>query len=152
MSLISDTERKAFFQEVDEASQRATWCAVATVAEGEPRVRMVHPTWEGETLWFATGTRSPKVRQMQANPVVDIQYQVGPPTFTHILVRGRARIVSSLTEKKRVWDVIDYDLSQFWSDGPEDPNYSPVEITPTRVEYSNMFGGLEKRVWRSTGA
>ena len=62
----------ALVGEVDEASQKATWCAVATVADGEPRVRMVHPTWEGETLWFATGATSPKVRQMQANAIVDI--------------------------------------------------------------------------------
>ena len=149
MSRMSDSERKAFFQAVDEASQQAIWCAVATVAKGEPRVRMVHPTWEGETLWFATGTNSPKVQQMQANPVVDIQYQVGPPTFTHILVRGTAEIVADPNEKKRVWDVIDYDLSQFWSAGPEDPNYAPIRITPTRVELSGMFGSADKRVWRA---
>ncbi len=149
MALITDSERETFFREVDEASQKATWCAVATVANGEPRVRMVHPTWEGETLWFATGATSPKVRQMQANAIVDIQYQVGPPTFTHILVRGPAEIVSDPAEKKRVWDVIDYDLSQFWSGGPEDPGYAPIKITPTRVELSGMFGSADKRVYRA---
>ena len=76
---------------------------MATVAEGAPRVRMVHPTWEGETLWFATGASPPKVRQMQANPIVDTQHQLGPPTFTHVRVRGRAPIVRELAEKKRVW-------------------------------------------------
>ena len=149
MAVVPDSERKAFFQAVDEASQKATWCAVATVANGEPRVRMVHPTWEGETLWFATGAGSPKVQQMQANPVVDIQYQVGPPTFTHILVRGTAEVVTDPNEKKRVWDVIDYDLSQFWSAGPEDPGYAPIRITPRRVELSEMFGSANKRVWRA---
>ncbi len=149
MPLITDSEREAFFREVDEASQKATWCAVATVADGEPRVRMVHPTWEGETLWFATGATSPKVRQMQANSIVDIQYQVGPPTFTHILVRGPVEIIEDPAEKKRVWDVIDYDLSQFWSGGPEDPGYAPIKITPARVELSEMFGSANKRVYRA---
>jgi len=149
MALIRDSERQAFLQAVDEASQQATWCAVATVANGEPRVRMVHPTWEGETLWFATGAHSPKVQQMQANPVVDIQYQVGPPSFTHVLVRGTAQIVTDPAEKKRVWDVIDYDLSQFWSAGPEDPNYAPVRVAPARVELSEMFGSTNKRVYRA---
>ena len=37
MSRMSDSERKAFFQAVDEASQQATWCAVATVAKGDKR-------------------------------------------------------------------------------------------------------------------
>ena len=149
MSAMTAEEREAFFRDVDEASQKAIWCAVATVANGEPRVRMVHPTWEGETLWFATGARSPKVRQLAANPVVDIQYQVGPPTFTHILVRGTAEVVSDPNEKKRVWDVIDYDLSQFWSGGPEDAGYAPIKITPARVELSGMFGSANKRVYRA---
>ena len=149
MSLVSDSEREAFFQEVDKASQQATWCALATVSQGEPRVRMVHPSWEGETLWFATGANSAKIGQLKANPLVDIQYQVGPPQFTHVLVRGRAEIVDDPAEKKRVWDVIDYDLSQFWSEGFEDPNYAPVRIIPQRVELSNMFGSTDKRVYRA---
>jgi general stress protein 26 len=47
-----------------------------------------------------------------------------------------------------VWDVIDYDLSQFWSGGPDDPNYTLVRVAPERVELSKMFGSTDKRVWR----
>jgi general stress protein 26 len=64
-------------------------------------------------------------------------------------VRGPAEIVSDPAEKKRVWDVIDYDLSQFWAGGPEDPGYAPIKITPTRVELSGMFGSADKRVYRA---
>jgi general stress protein 26 len=108
----------------------------------------VHPTWEGETLWFATVTGSPKARQLAANPAVDIQYQVSAPDFVHVLVRGRASIVPDAAEKKRVWDVIDYDLSQFWPGGPTDPNYTLVRVEPSRVELSKMFGMQDKRIWR----
>ncbi len=110
---------------------------------------MVHPTWEGETLWFATGTTSPKMKHIQQDPRVDLQFQVAPPDFVHILVRGEAEIISDEAEKKRVWDVIDYDLSQFWAGGPTDPNYTPIRIAPTRVELSKMFGSMEQRVWRA---
>jgi general stress protein 26 len=109
---------------------------------------MVHPTFEGETLWFATGTSSPKIAQLHADPRVDLQFQVAPPDFVHLLVRGNAVIIDDEAEKKRVWDVIDYDLSQFWSGGPTDPEYTPVRIDPTRVELSKMFGSMDKRVWR----
>lgn len=146
---VTQNDRKEFFEAIDAASKTAIWCAVATVAGNEPRVRMVHPTWEGETLWFATGTGSPKHQQMEANPSVDVQFQVAPPDFVHILVRGRAEIVSDEVEKKRVWDVIDYDLSQFWSGGPSDPGYTLVRVTPSRVELSKMFGSMDKRIWRS---
>lgn len=149
MTDVADSDRESFFAEVDEASKKAVWCALATSTPEGPRVRIVHPTWEGETLWFATDTTSPKARQMATDPRVDVQFQVAPPDFVHVMVRGRAELVSDEAEKKRVWDVIDYDLGQFWSGGPSDPSYTPVRITPTRVELSRMFGSLDKRVWRA---
>ena len=60
MANVSDAERESFFQDVDAACRTAVWAAVSTVRDGEPRVRLVHPTWEGETLWFATDPKSPK--------------------------------------------------------------------------------------------
>ena len=149
MADVSDSERAAFFADVEEATQKAIWCAIATSSKNGPRVRMVHATWEGETLWFATGTTSPKMKQIQQDPRIDLQFQVAPPDFVHVLVRGEAEIISDEAEKKRVWDVIDYDLSQFWSGGPTDPNYTPIRIAPTRVELSKMFGSMEQRVWRA---
>lgn len=149
MSVVSESDRAEFFRAVAEASRRAIWCAIATNSSGGARVRIVHPTWEGETLWFATDTRSPKVRHIEKDPRVDLQYQVSPPDFVHVLVRGVAKIVKDETEKRRVWDVIDYDLSQFWSGGPGDPSYTLVRIDPQRVELSKMFGSVDKRVFHA---
>ena len=147
---VAQNERKEFFEAIEAASKTAIWCAVATVSGNQARVRIVHPTWEGETLWFATGAGSPKHQQIQSNSSVDVQFQVAPPDFVHILVRGQAEIIGDEAEKKRVWDVIDYDLSQFWSGGPTDPNYALVKVTPERVELSKMFGAIDKRVWRNS--
>ncbi len=149
MADVSDTDRAAFLSDVEEATKKAIWCAIATHSKNGPRVRIVHPTWEGETLWFATGTTSPKAKHIQQDPRVDLQFQVAPPDFVHILVRGEAEIIGDESEKKRVWDVLDYDLSQFWSGGPTDPNYSAVSIAPTRIELSKMFGTTEQRIWRA---
>ncbi len=149
MAISSDArERRAFFDDVEAASKKAIWCALATLDGDAPRVRIVHPTWEGEKLWFATGASSAKIRQLRANPNVDIQFQVGAPDFVHVMVRGKAEVVTDAAEKKRVWDVIDYDLSAFWQGGPEDPEYVPVRIDPERVEHSKMFGAQERRVFR----
>jgi len=149
MSQIQDDERAKFFEEVDAACRKAVWCAVATVRGDEPRVRLVHPTWEGDTLWFATDPSSPKARQIQANPLVDIQYQVAPPDFVHVMVRGRAEILTDDATRKHVWEVLDYDLSQFWPDGPGAEGYAAVRIEPTRVELAGMFGSQNPRVWRA---
>lgn len=149
MSSVDESDRAAFFSAVDEACKKAVWCAIATVEGDQPRVRIVHPTWEGETLWFATGPTSPKAKQLRRNPHVDIQYQVAPPDFVHVMVRGTAELVTDDATKKQAWDAIDYDLTQFGSSGPEDPNFLPIRITPTRVELSEMFGSTNKRVWRA---
>lgn len=149
MTSVSDTEKEQFFAEVDAACKKAVWCAIATVHGDQPRVRVVHPTWDGDVLWFATGPESPKANHLRANPHVDIQYQVAPPDFVHVMVRGTAELTIDQVAKNHAWDAIDYDLTQFGSTGPEDPNFMPVKITPTRVELSEMFGSTNKRVWRA---
>jgi general stress protein 26 len=148
MARIPESDRNAFFQEVNDAAKQAIWCALATSSKDGPHVRMVHPTFEGETLWICTGTDSPKVHQLRSDPRVDVQFQVAPPDFVHLLVRGSAELIDDENEKKRVWDVMDYDLSQFWNGGPSDPGFTPLRITPQRVELSKMFGSMDKRVWR----
>ncbi len=147
--MITPEEKDNFFSQVNEASQQAVWCAIATVDADRPRVRIIHPTWEADRLWFATGPDSPKAKQLRANPQVDIQYQVAPPNFVHIMVRGIAELVSDRDARHHAWDVIDYDLTQFGSTGPDDPNFQPVRIVPTRVELSEMFGSMNKRIWRA---
>ena len=150
---IPAAEREAFFADVDTACKKAIWCALATVtttaAGAQPRVRIVHPTWEGDTLWVATAPQSPKALQVRDNPFVDIQYQVAPPEFVHVMVRGRAELITDQPTRTRAWNAIDYDLTQFGSANAEDPNFQPIRVTPTRVELSEMFGSMNKRVWRA---
>ncbi|SVD41250.1 uncharacterized protein METZ01_LOCUS394104 [marine metagenome] len=148
--MVAADEKDEFFSQVNEACKKAVWCAIATVDGDKPRVRIVHPTWEGDSLWFATGPESPKANQLRDNPQVDIQYQVAPPDFIHVMVRGTAELVTDQETKNRAWGVIDYDLTQFGSTGPDDPNFQPVRINPSRVELSEMFGSMNRRVWRAT--
>ncbi len=150
MTTVTASEKTQFFTDVDAACKKAVWCAVATVDNDQPRVRIVHPTWDGDTLWFATGPESPKAKQLRANPHVDVQYQVAPPDFIHVMVRGIAELVTDPDTRNHAWETIDYDLTQFGSTGPEDPNFLPVKITPVRVELSEMFGSMNKRIWRAS--
>ena len=149
MSNMNVNDETDFFAAVDAACKRAIWCALATVDGNQPRVRMVHPTWDGRVLWFASAPQSPKACQLRANPQVDIQYQVAPPDFIHVMVRGVAELCTSVADRQRAWESIDYDLTQFGSTGPDDPNFLPIRITPVRVELSEMFGSMNKKVWRA---
>ena len=148
MTKVTDADKDQFFADVAAASARAVWAAVATQADDGPRVRMVHPTWEGDVLWFATSKASLKAAQLRANPRLDIQYQVAPPDFVHIMVRGSAELLDDPESRRHAWDVLDYDLAEFWPSGVDDPDYVAVKITPERVELSGMFGTVNKRVWR----
>ena len=65
------------------------------------------------------------------------------------MVRGTAELITDQPTKDHAWDAIDYDLTQFGSTGSEDPNFLPIKITPSRVELSEMFGSMNKRVWRA---
>lgn len=149
MTLIADQDTDVFFRDVEAAAKKAVWCALATVSNNEARVRMVHPTWEGDILWIATGPDSAKVREIQHNGAVDIQFQVAPDDFVHLLVRGHASVLTDQPTKARIWNVMDYDLAQFWPDGPTSPDYCVVKVQPVRVELSQMFGTMNKRVWRA---
>lgn len=149
MSKVTEQEAAGFFADVDAASQKAIWAAVATVADGEPRVRMVHPTWEGQVLWIATSKKSPKAAQLAATPVIDIQYQVTQPEFVHILVRGSVELLDDAESRAHCWQVMDYDLADFWPEGQDSADFLPVKITPQRVELSEMFGMMNKRVWQA---
>jgi general stress protein 26 len=149
MADVTPAEKDAFFEEVGKASAAAVWSAWATQSKTGPRVRMVHPTWEGDVLWLATGPSTPKAKQMANNPVVDVQWQVSPPNFIHIMCRGTAELIMDDTIRAHAWDALDYDLKDFFPGGPTDPNYVAVKVTPTRVELSEMFGSVNQRIWRA---
>ena len=149
MTDVSVAEKDAFFEEVGKASAAAVWSAWATQSQNGPRVRMVHPTWERDVLWLATGLNTPKAKQMASNPLVDVQWQVSPPDFIHIMCRGSVELLMDNASRAHAWEAIDYDLDDFFPGGPTDPNFVAVKLTPTRVESSEMFGSVNRRVWRA---
>jgi general stress protein 26 len=149
MTVIDSSAKDAFFRDVEAAAKQSIWCALATVAGDQPRVRMVHPTFEGDTLWIATGPETAKAREIAANSAVDLQYQVAPDNFVHLLIRGTATVLTDQATKERIWDVMDYDLNQFWPGGPGSDGYCVIKVQPSRVELSEMFGSQNKRVWKA---
>ena len=143
----------AFWDKVHQIASKAVWAYLATVDGDQPRVRVVHPAWEGHKLWVATGPESPKVRQIKRNPRVELFYQVGPD-FQHLTVTGEARFVEDQAEKNRIWNgkVFDYELSQFWPEGPTARNFGLLLVTPGRVELTSLTAaarGQKPEVWRA---
>jgi general stress protein 26 len=144
-----------FWNKVHAAASKATWAYLATTVGSQPKVRVVHPAFEGERVWVATGRGSAKARQIAKNSNVELFYQIGAE-MVHLTVTGKARFVEDMAEKKRIWNgkVFDYDLSQFWPAGPEADDFGLMLITPARIELtslSEMTTGKKPEVWRSAG-
>ena len=143
-----------FWDKVHATAAKATWAYLATAKGSQPKVRVVHPAFEGERVWIATGRGSAKARQVAKNSNVELFYQIGAE-MVHLTVTGKATFVDDPAEKKRIWDakVFDYDLSQFWPGGPESKDFGLMLITPDRVELTSlpeMTTGKKPEVWRAS--
>jgi general stress protein 26 len=140
-------------QKFHDAAKKATWAYLATSVGDQPKVRVVHPAFEGERVWIATGRSSPKAAQIEKNPRVELFYQVGPE-FVHLTVTGQAHFIDDAAEKKRVWEgkVFDYDLAQFWPGGFQAPDFGLLEVTPSRIQLTSMMDlmqGKKPLTWRA---
>jgi general stress protein 26 len=141
-----------FWEKAHAVAAKATWAYLATAKSDQPKVRVVHPAFEGERVWVATGRTSAKAGHIEKNPKVELFYQLGPEMI-HLTVTGKARFVEDLAEKKRIWNgkVFDYDLAQFWPSGPESKDFGLMLIEPERVELTSlgeMTAGKPAEVWR----
>src|SRR3984885_15454291 len=148
---MSDAET---LQKFHEGAKKATWAYLATNKGDQPKVRVVHPAFEGERVWVATGRASAKAGHIDQNPKVELFYQIGAD-MVHLTVTGHAKFVEDTAEKKRIWNgkVFDYDLSQFWPGGPESKDFGLMLIEPARVELTSlpeMSTGKKPEVWRSS--
>jgi general stress protein 26 len=148
-ALVNDKE---FWAKAHEVARKATWAYLATANGDQPKVRVVHPALEGERVWIATGRSSTKAAHVANNPKVELFYQVGTD-FVHLTVTGDAKFVDDVSEKKRIWDgkVFDYELAQFWPDGPTSKAFGLLLIEPRRVELTSLGDlsqGVKPQVWR----
>lgn len=143
----------ATLEKFHEAAKKAIWAYLATASGDQPKVRVVHPAFEGDKVWIATGRTSAKGKHIAKNPKVELFYQAGPE-FVHLTVTGTATFVDDPAEKKRVWEgkVFDYELAQFWPGGHQSPDFGLLLVTPSRIELTGMMEmmqGKKPLVWRA---
>lgn len=144
-------------QEFSDRVSRIVWCTMTTVDRSDrPRARIIHPIWDGSAGWIATGRHSFKEKHLAHSPWVSLSYW--DPEHQQIHADCRAEWVDESSEKERIWKLygstappLGYDLHMFWKDGPQDPSYGLLKLTPWRIELSalgDMMQGKQARVWR----
>ncbi len=125
-------------------------CALATVTpEGYPWVRYVVAAADQEmNLWFATGASTRKVAQMKNNP--NVHLTGGATTLDEtkawVQVEATAEVKTDPETKQGFWQD---ELAKYFQ-GPDDPEYVVVKLTPSRIEYSAMdMEDMTPQVWQA---
>lgn len=133
-------------------AHEAVWCSAATIdSQNHPRSRVLHPIWEGQTGWIATGRRSHKAKHLAKIPYLSLAYLKDP--FNPVYVDCQAEWLDNMSEKQRIWDLysntpppLGYDLTPFFQ-SVNHPGYGLLRLTPWRIELATLGG--QSKVWRS---
>jgi general stress protein 26 len=125
-----------------------TYCALVTIDEtGRPQVRTMNPfpPEEDMTVWFATNTRSRKVREMRRDPRVALYYSDHKNAIGYVQITGRAVLVDDMQEilkrKRAYWDQAFPGLE----------NIVLIKVVPERLDVLDYKAGLQvdPDTWRT---
>jgi len=89
-----------------------------------------------KTLYLATYVASNKVKEIRANPRVNLVYTTAR---SYACVVGRAKIRTDQKTKSRLWKK---DWVQYFPGGKTDPDYAVIEVAATRIDYFEL--GVEQ--------
>src|SRR5690606_37540391 len=122
-----------------------------------PRSRLLHPRWEGATVYIMTGPQSHKAKHLPQTPYVSVSYW--DPKHDTVFAECRAEWVQDGAGTQRVWDLFKhtpepygYDPAMFWPDGAGSPGFGVLKLQPWRIELYSLAGlamRREARVWRA---
>jgi len=89
-------------------------------------------------VWFATGLDSEKVREIEADPQVNIAF-ASKDNGTYISIAGAASVVRDRAEIERRWKP---GMGVFFKDGKDDPNVCLIRVEAESAEYWDGPGTL----------
>jgi len=118
---------------------------LATCDGDQPRVRPVSPIVEDDmSVWITTYSTSRKIKQLRQNPKICLAFVEQPSGDKAATIIGEAKIVSDMAQKKRVWKLAAFDLSEHFPNGPESDEFCVLRIAPKRIEWRESWTGPSK--------
>lgn len=118
---------------------------LATCDEDQPIVRPVSPIIEDNlSVWITTFNSSRKVQQIKQNPKVCLAFVEQPNGDRAATIIGQAEIISNIEEKKRIWKLATFDLTQYFPEGPETKEYCLLKINIKKIEWRDSWTGGQK--------
>ena len=111
---------------------------MATVKNNKPHSRYMTFFHRDLTLYTPTNKNADKTEEIDANPYTHIMIGYEGDGFgdTYIEYQGKVRFNHSEELKKELWN----DAMKVYFDGPEDPNYTLLEIHPIGIRLMNKKG------------
>ena len=99
---------------------------------------------DGLVIRCATFRAARKVQQIEKDPEVHLNCGVTDPTqmVPYLQIQGRAKLDVSQPTRHAFWN----DGLKGIFEGPDDPKYGVIEVTPYRIEYCTP-GTFEPEVW-----
>jgi general stress protein 26 len=141
-------ERARLIAAAREIMGAQTYCALITLDEsGRPQVRTMNPfpPEADMTVWFATNTRSRKVREMRRDPRVTLYYSDHKNAIGYVALAGRAVLIEDMEEilkrKRAYWDQAFPGLK----------NLVLIKVVPERLDVLNYRAGVQAdpETWRT---
>ena len=141
-------ERARLIAAAREIMGAQTYCALITIDEtGRPQVRTMNPfpPEDDMAVWFATNTRSRKVREMRRDPRVALYYSDHKNAIGYVQITGHAVLIDDMQEilkrKRAYWDQAFPGLK----------NLVLVKVVPERLDVLNYKAGAQgaPETWRT---
>lgn len=137
--------RDEFFSRVSQV----VYCSMATIdLKNRPRLRVVHPVWEGSTGWVISKPDSPKARHLEHNRHVSLAY-ICHDVYKPVYIDCTAVWVTDRSEQQRVWDYyktvpppLGFDPEPHYG-SIQHPLFGLLKLIPWRLEMTNLVVSAE---------
>jgi general stress protein 26 len=146
--VVATPEREKLVAAARELMGMQKYCALITVDRtGRPQVRTMNPfpPEEDMAVWFATNTRSRKVREIRNDPRVCLYYADHGQAVGYVAITGTAMLVDDMKEiKKRKRDYWDTSF-------PGLKNLVLVKVVPEKLDILFYKHGIlgDSVTWRT---
>lgn len=131
-------KQKELKNTIEHILDNSTVGVMATVRQNKPMSRYMTFSREDLNLYTATSKETHKVEEIEKVPFTHILLGYEGDGFgdEYVEYEGKVVIKESRELKEELWN----SYMEHWFDGPDDPNYIILEITPTQISLMNKQG------------
>lgn len=138
-------DNKELENKIIQALDDNTFGSFGTVEAGnKPKVRYMAVFHDGLNIYLATNRKTHKVEELKDNPnaYLLLGYEQGGGKDV-VEIEATVEVTKDESLRSKVWNP----SLERWFEGPDDPDYVILELSPSRIEY--MGQNHEHGVWQA---